>query len=438
MGITAEQGPQITFGQGSFADSNPDAGPSAGYQGYMILDPRAPYSYQPDQRSGLPIQGWYTSTALPLIDQIPSAVNSSNIAASQVPVAATALTLASATANGITVGCSIINAATNQTVTGLLGIDVSTAAVPQPNVIFGTGGAGTGGPIQPWNPFWAIARCVQISSTGNDSAAQALISGYDEYYYPMTQLLTLTNAGIATTKKAFKYIASIVPQGTLSGSNITVGTTDTYGIPLRTDRFPYLSVWWGNPQGFIDGGSVGGQSTIEVPVTLSSLANGQIFTVDMPFDGSLIAINYRATVAATGGGATASLQAFANGSAVTGGLLIVTTTNAGTVGAKVNGSTITGANSFAAGQTIGFSVSSVTGFSTGAGIVELVVQNTDDTGGVFTPADITNPATNLTGDVRGTFATPSASDGTKRLTLFWTPVVANMTTTAGLVGQSQT
>ena len=40
-------------------------------------------------------------------------------------------------------------------------------------------------------------------------------------------------------------------------------------------------------------------------------------------------------------------------------------------------------------------------------------------GGVFTPGDTTSPATASTGDVRGTYAPSSASNGTKRLTLIF-------------------
>lgn len=56
----------------------------------------------------------------------------------------------------------------------------------------------------------------------------------------------------------------------------------------------------------------------------------------------------------------------------------------------------------------------------------------------FTAADTTNPATSSTGDVRGTYAVQSASDGTKRLQLYVSPtlgsILANPTT--GLFGQT--
>ena len=58
----------------------------------------------------------------------------------------------------------------------------------------------------------------------------------------------------------------------------------------------------------------------------------------------------------------------------------------------------------------------------------------------FTAGDTTSPATQTTGDVRGTYAVQSASDGTKRLLIAVRPVVSLLATnpTTGLFGQPQT
>ena len=55
----------------------------------------------------------------------------------------------------------------------------------------------------------------------------------------------------------------------------------------------------------------------------------------------------------------------------------------------------------------------------------------------FTAAVTTSPATTTTGDVRGTYALQSASDGTKRLIMYVTPSVANISSLNGTYGVTQ-
>lgn len=57
----------------------------------------------------------------------------------------------------------------------------------------------------------------------------------------------------------------------------------------------------------------------------------------------------------------------------------------------------------------------------------------------FVAADTTSPATKVTGDVRGTYAVQSASDGTKRLTMKVSPTLGSILTnpTTGLFGVPQ-
>ena len=299
MTISAFQGPVGTFGQGTYSDYNPEAGPSFFYSGAGILDPRTPFTYQPGQDFGAPTYMFLGFTDIPLVDQAPSTISATNISAAAVPTAGTALTLVSSTGGGITVGQSITNSATGTAVTGLLVIDSAPAGVA----------FGSANTVKIWDPTKAVARNVCITSVGDDHLATVLVSGYDQYWYPVSERITLSNATVASGKKAFKYIASIVPSGTLSGSNISVGTGDVYGLPLRADQWAYVSVFW-------------------------------------------------------------------------------------------NGALITS--------------------STG-----------------FTVADTTNPATTTTGDVRGTYAVQSASDGTKKLQVFLTPQVSNIGTIAGLFGITQ-
>ena len=301
MSITALTGPVVTFADdplGKIANTNPDQGPSLFLQGYGLLDPRLPFTFSPGGAPSQKAYGWFGSFVQTL-DQAPSAISAVNISVAAVPTAGVALGLVAASGAGITVPVSINRADTGALVTGLLAIDLAMGSV----------GFGQSGTMQTWDPTKAVSRAIRITSVGNDSTATFTVKGFDLYGYPMTETITGANAGIATGKKAWKYITSIIPAVTLSGSAVSVGTSDVIGLPLRADFFCYTELCYNNTW---------------------------------------------------------------------------ITTNTG-----------------------------------------------------FTVADSTSPATALTGDVRGTYLLQSASDGTKRIQGNVSPSVANLGTTAGILGVTQ-
>jgi hypothetical protein len=179
----------------------------------------------------------FTTTEIEVINQVPSTLATNNIAAAQAGVVG-AVTLVSSSGAGITVGASTLNANTGQTVTGLLAIDGATASVGFGDVGFQT--------LNAWDARTLIARNIRITSAGNDSAATATIKGFDIYGTPMTETQTLTNASVTAGKKAFKYIQSVTLAGTLSGGNVSVGTGDVIGLPLKADQFGHLYIIYNN------------------------------------------------------------------------------------------------------------------------------------------------------------------------------------------------
>jgi hypothetical protein len=233
MATSHESGPCIIYGQAG-GEANESLGPSLSWGGGALLDPRV--GYQPGQGITVPALGW-ADNFFPVINQVPSALAAANIAAAQVPVAGTPLTLVPATGAGITVGQQVVNLNTGLPVTGLLVID----GLPTP-ISFGQQG-----PVQIYDPRNAIARNLRITSAGNDSTATATARGYDIYGAPMSETITLANIGIASGKKAFKFIASVIPAGTLSGANVSVGTGDVYGIPVRVDEWQFVDIYFGAP-----------------------------------------------------------------------------------------------------------------------------------------------------------------------------------------------
>lgn len=295
MTISAWSGPLISYG-----DSGPESGPSLFIGGSGVLDPRPFYTYKTGQDFGSVTAGFLGSNPIMTVNQVPSALAANNIATSQTPVSGTAVTLTAGT--GVTGSTTITNAATGFAVTGLLALDGAAGRVSY----------GTSGTIQLWDPTKALSRVVTITTAAGDTAVYT-VRGFDIYGFPMTESITANGATTVSGKKAFKYVQSVTPVGTV-GATITVGTGDVFGFPIYSATFVI--------------------------------------------------------------GATADVAISWNGAAIT----------------------------------------ATTGYLAGV---------------------TTNPATAITGDVRGTYAVQSASDATKRLVITQSPALANVASVTGLFGVSQ-
>lgn len=93
-----------------------------------------------------------------------------------------------------------------------------------------------------WNPQALVARAVNVTGSASATGGNILISGYDIYGVPMTEVIAApASATTVNGKKAFKYIASVTPQFT-DAHNYSVGTTDIYGLPLRSDFFGDVAI----------------------------------------------------------------------------------------------------------------------------------------------------------------------------------------------------
>lgn len=228
MGITAYQGPLVVFGitqtsTGQVQDYNDQRGPSLYDLGCGVMDPRYQFSYSPGSAVSQKTYGFHGGVAM--VDFVPTTLQTSALAASAAtqPVAGTALTLASASSAVGTYSTTIIAPETGQATGTLIAID-STAQY----LSFGESGS-----VAVWNPAAGTGRCITLTPSGNSSldGGSWSIAGRDMYGFKMTETIPVSSQ-VMTTRKAFKYISSVVAATTIGSTGIGVGFNDTFGLPL--------------------------------------------------------------------------------------------------------------------------------------------------------------------------------------------------------------
>ncbi len=236
MGVTAFPGNLVVFGQASQYDYNPSDAPSMFNMGVALLDPRSFYTYNPGGAVTSGYYGWLGHSDIPVIDQVPTAISTNSVAHTQVPVSGTALTLTASNTTNVTVGVSIVAPETGRTVTGLLAIDGA----------MGTVTVGSDAQLNLWDPTKAISRCLTINTSASnkdDSAGSYTIAGRDIYGYKVSETITGSSIGAQlVSKKAYKYVSSITPSGTINSTQIIVGVADVYGLPLFVNNGAYASI----------------------------------------------------------------------------------------------------------------------------------------------------------------------------------------------------
>lgn len=190
------------------------------------------------------------NTPMSLLDIVPASVSSTRIAASQLPVSAGYLNLATVSGTGITI-------ITYQSIPNVLQLD--------------------------------CARNVTITGNGGTTSQTFTVFGWDQYGVPMVeQIAGPVGATMVRGIKAFSYIRAIyVAAGTVA--NVSVGVGNTFGLPyfIGNLNYAFVPMWNGLPDavpGFetdtrLENNpitTVSGQSIVTVSLTGSSPA----FTTD--------------------------------------------------------------------------------------------------------------------------------------------------------------
>lgn len=94
------------------------------------------------------------------------------------------------------------------------------------------------------DPLQSVARAVSITGSSSATGGAFTVRGWDIYWQPMAETITV-GAGAVTQKgkKAFKAIASVTP-GFTDAHNYSAGTTDTFGMHVRSDKWEYSNFFF--------------------------------------------------------------------------------------------------------------------------------------------------------------------------------------------------
>ena len=418
MSISAFQGPVVAYGQvpnfGYVPDYNPELGPSLSYGGYHILDPRPAYTYDPGQNFGAPTLGWLGTTKINTMNVIPMTKSNTIIAAAANVTAGTAMMLASTTVSGLAVGVNgtLFGGLTTSSLTNALCIDPLVASVTAnltsgSNVMTVTAVAAGGGAC--YNRL-AIGMVLTDSTTAANIPTGAYIVGYGT-----------GNGGIGT------YFLSANATATATSDTVTGIFTGILGVAPGTgllargtlNALPYGSagtvmLWL--PEAMCS-------RAISITSTTSQVA-GNVFTV---VGADVYGTSMTETITTSGTSATTT-----NGVKAWKYIQSVTPS-------KTDG---TGSYSVGTQDIVGFPIRSdnftpVVGTEWDVSVYFNSAGIASSTG--YTAAVTTTP-TASTGDVRGTYALQTASNGTLRLIVTQSPNPAAMgvgTLGVGLFGQPQ-
>ena len=84
-----------------------------------------------------------------------------------------------------------------------------------------------------------VPRAVSLTSGGDASAVNFLVSGFDFYGEPMSELIGGPNGDTVDGAKAFFSVVSVVPDDT-SVQTVSVGSSDIFGLPYAISDAGYI------------------------------------------------------------------------------------------------------------------------------------------------------------------------------------------------------
>lgn len=151
------------------------------------------------------------------------------------------------------------------------GPGVTAAVASEPYKVAGFGLA--------FDPMQGVCRALSVTAASIGSGTTSiLISGYDIYGFPMTEVIQASGTTNVNGKKAFKYVLSAVTTSTaattVTPANITIGVSDVFGLNIRSDKWEYMNIFWNGNWAPTSAGWTAALSTTSTATTID--VRGQI------------------------------------------------------------------------------------------------------------------------------------------------------------------
>lgn len=396
MSITGLAGPLAVFGANTFANNNPEEGPSLFWGGAGIMDQRQSLTYTPGQNFGNPVTGWLGFNKILTMNCIPAALSATLVAATQTVSGAVPMALASANATGVAVGVNgpLFNGLTTSVLTNALCLDPLVASVTA-TVVSGTN----------------LMTVTAVGAPGGVCYNQlALGMVMTNASLPVGTFITAFGTGIGGlgTYLLSKNATAAITAGTVTG--VFVGVFTSLGLGV-------------SPLGVLPSIPFGSSGTIQLYNPAATCSRVLVIT---PNTTSTATVTFTIVGADVYGQSMTEQITIANASAAAvNGLKAWKFIK--TISASGSGGAIT--YSVGTTATVGFPLRS-DNFTAVAGVEydislyfnsAVVVVTTG-----YTPANALPPATAITGDVRGTYTLQTVPNGTLRLIATQSPNPAAM------------
>lgn len=192
MGVSINSGPSIVSGNTNPVQiSEPDQGPSLNFQGSGVTDPR--YVGNIGAAPGTKIYGLYTNSYVVSTDAVPVVASTTRIAAAAAPTAATAMTLVSSQGAGVSINVPVLpfglSAVSSNLVSGLVLDFGFTVANTASNTTLTI-------PAGAWRYFYKGQR---IAVAGGLAGGGVLFTTVAAAVAPNSTTITMADSATATT-----------------------------------------------------------------------------------------------------------------------------------------------------------------------------------------------------------------------------------------------